>query len=245
MIKNTSFLIISIVIHSIIFFSLVLLWNDITSKVEKKLLDERISVHLFPLPHIEKQPKIKTVKVTIKQTTKKHAAIKKKIVINKNSYIKKEIIKIDNKKIYNKQVKNIPSKIKKEIPKSLIQENNIKPNSEKIDYILVKASTTNNITITQNKTEKYMKNNIATIRALIEENLYYPRSAKRKGITGKVVVKFKLSKNGDISFISITSSTHEILSRSAIKTLTELSGQFPKSDEDLIIKIPIEYYLKN
>ena len=81
------------------------------------------------------------------------------------------------------------------------------------------------------------------ISQLLYEHLYYPRRARRHGIEGVVTVSFTLDIEGKVSQINIISSQHEILSRAAVKTLQELSGQFPKPKKQLDLRVPIRYTL--
>ena len=91
--------------------------------------------------------------------------------------------------------------------------------------------------------EDYIDKHIEKIRQLIKDNLYYPRSARRRRIVGDVVVRFNISKNGETFDIKVLSSSHDILSRAAVKTIENLSGSFPKPKENLVLKIPINYKL--
>ena len=90
-----------------------------------------------------------------------------------------------------------------------------------------------------------MQNNIAQIVDLLQDNLYYPRRARKKGIIGEVMVKFTLGIDAKVSDIQVLKSNREILSRAAIKTIEDLSGNFPKPDEELSISVPISYKLVN
>ncbi|MEA3331714.1 MAG: energy transducer TonB [Campylobacterota bacterium] len=97
----------------------------------------------------------------------------------------------------------------------------------------------------QKELEKdYLDEHIAKIGKLLKENLYYPRSARKRGITGKIMVKFKLLTDGSVQFIEVVSSNSEILSRAAIKTIKNISEEFPKPSEELILYLPINYELK-
>ena len=42
--------------------------------------------------------------------------------------------------------------------------------------------------------KEYIDENVLKIRELISDNLYYPRSARKRGIVGDVLVKFTLLK---------------------------------------------------
>ncbi|MEA3370135.1 MAG: energy transducer TonB [Campylobacterota bacterium] len=94
------------------------------------------------------------------------------------------------------------------------------------------------------QTQEYMDEHIKQIVNLLRENLYYPRSARKRGIVGEVVVKFTLSKDATVSLVEVISSKSEILSRAAIKTIEDLSGEFPKPNEELVLRVPINYELK-
>jgi protein TonB len=78
---------------------------------------------------------------------------------------------------------------------------------------------------------------------LLQENLYYPRRARKRGIIGEVLVKFKLSMDAKVYSIEVLSSKSDILSRAAIKTIEDLSGKFPKPNKELTLNVPINYTL--
>jgi len=92
--------------------------------------------------------------------------------------------------------------------------------------------------------QDYLQKHLAQITKLLQENLYYPRRARRRGIVGDVIVKFKLSTDAQAHSIEIVSSKSDILSRAAVKTIEDLSGEFPKPPEELVLHVPINYELK-
>jgi protein TonB len=96
----------------------------------------------------------------------------------------------------------------------------------------------------QRVTNEYINNHEDEIRELINDNLYYPRKARKRRLQGEVKVKFVLSLDAKVSNITIISSKSDILSRAAIKTLENLSQKFPKPSEELIVNIPIIYKLR-
>jgi protein TonB len=93
--------------------------------------------------------------------------------------------------------------------------------------------------------QEYKNNNLAKIAQLLKENLYYPRRARKRGIEGEVKVSFVIHKDAQLSDIKVLSSSSDILSRAAIKTLENLSGKFPKPSQELTLTVPIGYYLTN
>ena len=134
-------------------------------------------------------------------------------------------------------IKKIEPEVKKTMPDKVVEE--VKEVEEITDAV------EENPHAKQEQMQKeYMQNHLAKIVKLLQDNLYYPRSARKRGIVGKVVVEFKLLRDSNVENIEVISSKREILSRSAIKTIQSLSGKFPKPEEDLVIKVPIEYRLK-
>ena len=59
------------------------------------------------------------------------------------------------------------------------------------------------------------------------ENVNYPDEAKRKGIEGKVIVKFYVDEKGKIVNTTVISNTPEILNQSAIKCVNEMPNWVP------------------
>lgn len=90
---------------------------------------------------------------------------------------------------------------------------------------------------------EYLDEHMQAIIKLLQENLYYPKRARENGITGERVVRFILDKDGVVVFCEVISPENDILSRAAIKTLENLSGDFPKPKEKLAIRLPINYNL--
>ena len=91
--------------------------------------------------------------------------------------------------------------------------------------------------------ERYIFEHTAVIRKLLVENLYYPRSARERKIVGSVVIEFKLQSDAQTTSIRIVESSHEILSKAAIKTIENLSSKFPRPKKDITLRVPIDYYL--
>jgi protein TonB len=86
------------------------------------------------------------------------------------------------------------------------------------------------------------------IKSKIEENLVYPRSARRNGMEGYVEVLFKLLRNGNLVFEKIRQpSEYRILDDSAIKTIKISSPfmPFPKgiNRDSLTFLIKIHFKL--
>jgi len=256
---STSFTI-SILFH--LFLALLLFFTYKTVASEIKVEEKRVKLSLCCVadttPVIEKKPveKIVTPKVPIppkaiekkiinKPVKKQKNPIKKKIVEKKKAKVIKKIdipvvkekIKKTEPKIESKITKKSEVKESQELKKTQIVEPT-KKIKEKVD--IKKSKETNK----QRVQTEYINENINKIVKLLRDNLYYPRSARKRGITGEVVVQFILSTDSNVYSIKVLSSNSDLLSRAAIKTIENLSGSFPKPSEELSLEIPIKYNLK-
>lgn len=92
--------------------------------------------------------------------------------------------------------------------------------------------------------ESYLEEHLAEIARLLQEHLYYPRSARKRGITGEVIVAFELLKNGEARAIEVRSGSRDLLNRAAITTIERLSGEFPRPQEPISLQVPIRYQLQ-
>jgi protein TonB len=92
--------------------------------------------------------------------------------------------------------------------------------------------------------EEYMDTHLQEIVRLLQENLYYPNSARKRGVVGDVLVQFSITMNAEVESLEVLSSKSELLSNAAMQTIQNLSGKFPKPKEKLILKLPIHYSLK-
>ena len=237
MIRLSNSLFLSIVLHTFVFIILVISYNSVSlKKVQKETIkkESRVCVHLQTLEEtkitttsytpppkkiIQKEPKVKKIK-SKKVLPKKKIQKKKKSLIKKKEIVQKIVKEKIRKKAIEKKIfiphsNQPPSQKKTEAPKQEI--------SHQVDYLT---------------------KNLLKIRELIQENLYYPRRARKRGIEGVVVIRFKLSSKAIVSDIEIVSSKKEVLSRAAIKTIESLSSKFPKPKEEITLKIPISYTLK-
>jgi len=175
--------------------------------------------------------------VNTPQTHKKKAAVHPK----KKAVPVKKIRKMMHKKpLIKRVVKSPPFKVRHisipmpatEIPVATMVASSVKP---------VRSS---NARIHVSVLDKYF----GEIKSKIEENLVYPRSARRNGMEGYVEVLFKLLKNGDLVFEKIRQpSEYRILDDSAIKTIKISSPfmPFPKgiNRDSLTFLIKIHFKL--
>ena len=92
--------------------------------------------------------------------------------------------------------------------------------------------------------QRYFEQHVAEISRLLQENLYYPRMARKRGITGEVIVAFELLQNGEARSIVVRSGDRSVLNKAAIETIERLSGEFPRPDRPLTLNVPIRYQLQ-
>lgn len=95
----------------------------------------------------------------------------------------------------------------------------------------------------ENIAAEYAKINMQKILSLIKENLYYPLSARKRGVQGSVKIRFTLDKDARVCDVRVIEAQSEILGRAAIKTLEGLSGKFVKPRETITVTLPISYIL--
>lgn len=93
--------------------------------------------------------------------------------------------------------------------------------------------------------EEFLKENLSVISELIRSYLTYPVVARRMGWEGRVVVSFRLLPDGRIEDIRIEeSSGYEVLDRNTLRVVRLASGEFPKPDRPVEIRLPVVYRLE-
>ena len=83
---------------------------------------------------------------------------------------------------------------------------------------------------------------MAQIKELINKNVKYPSKAKKLSIEGIVIVKFKILEDGTVQNIEIIQGD-KFLQTSTIEAIEEASKNFPKTNQNIEIQVPIEYKL--
>ena len=239
--KHSKSLFISLLIHSLLVGAVFYLYSVAAAYINRPQ-EKRVCIKLGTIKQVVvkkcKSPVKEPKKSVSKKVTQQKKVIKKKRALKKKINTRKTIVKKEHPK------KVVLSKMKKvQTVKKDISDTKIVKKQEKC----AKTNNTPALHTTQKKStqEKYINQYLQEIVDLLQENLYYPRRARKRGIEGKVTVQFTLKKSAEISAIKVISSNSEILSRGAIKTLKNLSGEFPHPDEKLILTIPINYKLSN
>lgn len=229
MIRHSSSFLFSLVFHGVLLLILLFTWENLPStyKVDSK---DKICVQLCDVS-VEK-PVVKPLKIPQpKQKEKSKPTLKKlekpKPIVKKIEIVKEvtvEVAEVKEETVVEEKYCEDIEVVQKEIIKKDIYVENPATKQARLE-------------------QEYIQENIAKIVKLLQDNLYYPRRARKRGISGEVIVKFTLSKDAVVHSIEVISSKSEILSRAAIKTIEDLSGKFPIPSEELILHVPINYSL--
>ncbi len=241
--RNNKLLIIlffSIIFHLLIIFTIhINIYKEKKSKgnfneIELNLNDyNTTSFETEKLP-ITNIPQIPNIKTNSSENVDKN--------IDKNLKIQKE--KIKNFKFSN--LTDIPKFIPLTYPSS---KNTKISKSSKNKQIGNSNNTANNNTANKNS-KKILFSYLLLINKIIKKNVKYPFIAKKNGIEGKVIIQFKILKDGKVKAIKIVkSSGSKILDKSAIKAILSsvpFPG-FPKNlrKNSLTIKVPINFFLED
>lgn len=208
--------------------------NNKIEIVEEPKLSQTIS-----LKYIELKPEVNDIveeKIVKKEIQEEKIIEKEKPIIEeKIAEIKKPIIKKEIKqKVEKKQIEKTIEVNKK------LEDTPIKP----IKNEVVKEQTIQkDIQIAKVDEKKdYLNKHLLEIRNLINENIHYPKRAKKLSIEGIVIVKFKINENGTVENITILEG-HEFLQNATIQAIEEASKSFPKTNGSIEIQIPIEFKL--
>ena len=244
MIRHSSSFFLSLLLHGALVFLLLFAWQNMPS-IKKVDCEKKMSIQLcnvvYKKPVVIPKPKPKPKPKPIpKQIIKKE--------VKKTVPVVKEVL----------EIKEEPVVVAEIIPEVVISEveevQKIEPKEEIVEEVSIVDQVTYREPVDEPEVEspqlkqerleqEYLQEHIAQIIKLLSDNLYYPRRARKRGITGEVMVKFRLSTDAIAHSIEIVSSKHEILSRAAIKTIEDLSGEFPKPSEELLLHVPISYNL--
>lgn len=180
------------------------------------------------------------------QFSKKNTIAKPKakvhhITLSKIS-VKKQKPAIKSKPITKSKPKKIIKKTKKQkvVKPIILPEPTVEVIPQPIiEQVVAPMAIINTTTIIDKYTSK--------IRRQIQQNLLYPKMAKRLRIQGVVKIEFRVLRNGTITNIETLNTPKKLLEKGALKTLKSLSLEpIPSelSEDFLNIFIPIEFKLK-
>lgn len=226
MIRHSSSFLISFTFHLILFLVLFFSFKSIAHEAQKE--EKMVCVKLCSVAYEEKSEK-SVPHAELKITPQK---IEKKVIQKPKETVKK--IEITQK---------VPThqKFPQELPPETTSTVAIAQVTEQVHLPTPDEQKRKNM---KKLEEDYLEEHLQKIVKLLQENLYYPRSARERGVIGEVIIKFMLKDNGEVQSVEIISSKSETLSNAAIKTIENLSGSFPKPTENLLLQLPINYSLK-
>lgn len=219
-----SFFITSI-IYLIITFFLFFLFADTVIEEEKKPEEIKIS-----LKHMMTQQEPTPVQALSEPTPTEQVPQKKIDKPKKEKQHKEE--KQEHKKIVKEQ---ISQKVEDVVPVTQIEQK-----TPVVEKSIKQVDTANE----QNLEAEYL----AKVKRLIEQNKDYPKTAKRLNQSGKVYVKFIITKDGEIKNCIIEkSSQFESLDKASLETLMKIANfeAIPKelNRSSWEITVPISYQI--
>ncbi len=198
-----------------------------------------------PTIAIAKTDTILKEKPSLKKTKQEKQIVKKTKEQKPKKVVKKYDLEL--KKMDGFLIEQVPSELayvrKRPTPKRKHETKPIKKNSVKKTYVSQKNTTKNTKPKQKSNEKTYLQINKKEILKLVQKHLFYPSSAKKKGITGEVTIKFKLATNRNIYDIKVIKSNNLVLSRAAMKTISDLSGKLPKPKKNIVLHLPVKYAL--
>ena len=181
----------------------------------------------------------------LKKIPKKNKTIKKTFI---KKYIKKPILKAKKFKKQEQKSSLLKSYTKKTIIKKKIAKEVIKDiKKEKFDKITKEFIDLygKEFDSFDNKTKKFLINNIKDIGFITQRYLEYPYLSVQTRQSGVSVVEFYLNPNGTISKLKTKkSSGYFLLDDNTIETIQEAYSEYPRPKKPTLIKIFVKYILK-
>lgn len=96
-----------------------------------------------------------------------------------------------------------------------------------------------------NVQKEFLDAHLGEIRALLVQNLKYPRNAQRLKMQGEVRVSFRLKSDGSVENVEVVqSSGFEILDEDACALIKNTAPQFPKPSKGISLSVPLSYILR-
>ncbi|HEX5711543.1 MAG TPA: energy transducer TonB [Sulfuricurvum sp.] len=95
-----------------------------------------------------------------------------------------------------------------------------------------------------NVEKEFLNAHLGEIRALLLQNLKYPKMAQKLRMQGDVRIAFSLNSDGSVENIKVVeSSGFEILDEDARELIEKMAGRFPKPSKSVRISVPLSYVL--
>ena len=189
---------------------------------------------LISLNHIELVPEIKQEVVKVEEQKKEIEKIVEKSVEIPKPIIQKKIEKLKEEKVIEKKSVEIQEfkpikEVEKVVDNTVVEKTKTEEKQLEVKPII-------------DDKKDYLDKYLAQIRELINKNVKYPSKAKKLSIEGIVIVKFKILEDGRVQNIEIIQGD-KFLQTSTIEAIEEASKNFPKTNQNIEIQVPIEYKL--
>ena len=86
------------------------------------------------------------------------------------------------------------------------------------------------------------------LKKFLSENIKYPKSAKDKGIQGRVILQFVVEKTGALSNIKVLRSVDPALDKEAVRVVSQITRFVPGYDKDhapvrVLYTLPVNFIL--
>ncbi|MDF1876448.1 energy transducer TonB [Sulfurimonas sp. SAG-AH-194-L11] len=243
MIRYSNSFIFSIIIHIALLIGLFFSYKQFSVGVTEQEKAPLLCIKLCNVP--EEVKVVQTSRVTkVFQKKKEIKRYKKRVPVVDKVAVKDEVLVVnkDEKKSIIKEKEKVEEEVK--VKKS--EEVEVKKRSRAEKVLPEPVKKVENVKLVKAKVapqKEYIDENIAKIIALLQENLYYPRRARKRGIQGEVIVRFSLSADAKVSNIEVLSSQSDVLSRGAIQTIKNIDSKLPKPKQSITFNLPISYRL--
>lgn len=231
----SSFLITLFIYISLATVFFLLFTNTITNNKQKESLPKKISLNqvkiVHPIPKIVEKKVEEEIENRVTKEEPKVEVKPKKEIVAKKKEISKPKAKEKTKKLVEKKV--IEKKVAKKITQKVVEKTQIvKEPIKKVVQSTPKVD----------EKKEFIHKHLTQIRALINQNINYPKRARKMNIQGIVKVKFVILKNGKLSDIIILEG-HKLLQKATIEAINKAALNFPNTTTDIELILPITYKL--
>lgn len=247
--RNVTPFLLSVGIHSTLVAATLLMAQE---NETPKIQESRVALSLSSYVVAKQEPIPQPVKKSVpkKEVKKQETKVKKeepKKIIKKE--IKKEVVQkkqttpqqtVQKKEIVPPAEAFAPQQSNEVAPVEEIQEISRAPKQKKTVTKAVQQATPKQISPQIDPTT------LGQIRFMIQNSLIYPSMARRLKIEGVVYVAFTLTRDGRVKSASIEQKSGSTsLDSKALETVLGLSGEYPKLQKEMQLKIPIAFSLKH
>jgi protein TonB len=93
--------------------------------------------------------------------------------------------------------------------------------------------------------KEFLNAHLGEIRALLLQNMKYPKMAQKLKMQGEVRIAFSLDADGSVENVKVVeSSGFEILDEDAVSLIEKTASKLPKPSKSVRITVPLSYILR-